>query len=270
MKVRDNKLHNARFLKGAMENEFRIRGQHLESLARFGEETSQRNSRAALSADGVRDTERPVAADALAAERAVGVPRNAADGNGPAPDFEGNRPFYKYDYGETAHDVQQSDGRGEGKCQTGWEQSREVYFGSLILAAGAEQRAKNSSRQDHQESVPVHSGSLPDISPAVGAGIGALLALAELDSSDDPEEQRRRYEAYLASQNLKFVMDIIVKVLEKLNKIDERRAANVVRNEVVQQGETTEQAEKSTEQEMTEQEETEEQEQEQQMDEQTM
>ena len=65
-------------------------------------------------------------------------------------------------------------------------------------------------------------------------------------------------------------MDIIVKVLEKLNKIDERRAANVVRNEVVQQGETTEQAEKSTEQEMTEQEETEEQEQEQQMDEQTM
>ena len=93
-----------------------------------------------------------------------------------------------------------------------------------------------------------------------------MLALAELDSSDDPEEQRRRYEAYLASQNLKFVMDIIVKLLEKLNEIDERRAANLVRNEVVQQGETTEQAEKSTEQEVTEQEETEEQ----QIDEQTM
>ena len=59
-----------------------------------------------------------------------------------------------------------------------------------------------------------------------------MLALAELDSSDDPEEQRRRYEAYLASQNLKFVMDIIVKVLEKLNEIDERRAANLVRNEL--------------------------------------
>ena len=80
-----------------------------------------------------------------------------------------------------------------------------------------------------------------------------MLALAELDSSDDPEEQRWRYEAYLASQNLKFVMDIIVKVLEKLNEIDERRAANLVRNEVVQQGETTEQAEKSTEQEVDEQ-----------------
>ena len=101
-----------------------------------------------------------------------------------------------------------------------------------------------------------------------------MLALAVLDSSDDPEEQRRRYEAYLASQNLKFVMDIIVKVLEKLNEIDERKAAQSfqteVRNEVVQQGETTEQAEQSTEREVNEQEETEEQEQEQQMDEQTM
>ena len=270
MKVRDNKLHDARFLKGAMENEFRIRGQHLESLARFGEEAGQRDSRTALSADGLCDTAGAVAADAVAAERAVGVPRNIADGNGQTPDLEGNRPFYEYDYGETAHDVQQSDGRGEGKCQTGWEQSREVYFGSLILAAGAEQRADRSSRQDHEASVPVHSSSLPDLSPAVGAGIGALLALAELDSSNDPEEQRRRYEAYLASQNLKFVMDIIVKLLEHINEIDERRAANVVRNESVQQEDTTEQAEKSTEQEVTEQEETEEQEQEQQIDEQTM
>ena len=143
-----------------------------------------------------------------------------------------------------------------------------------IEAAGAEQRADRSSRQDHQESVQVHGSSLPDLSPAVGAGIGALLALAELVSSNDPEEQRRRYEAYLASQNLKYVMDIIVKVLEKLNEIDERRAEQSfqteVRNEVVQQGETTEQAEQSTEREVNEQEETEEQEQEQQMDEQTM
>ena len=95
-----------------------------------------------------------------------------------------------------------------------------------------------------------------------------MLALAELDSSGDPEEQRRRYEAYLASQNLKFVMDIIVKLLEKLNEIDERRAANVVRNEIEQQEDTS--SEQEEQQEVTEQEETEEQEQEQQMDEQTM
>jgi hypothetical protein len=274
MKVRDNKLHDARFLKEARENELRIRGQHLESLARFGEETSQRDSRAALSADSLCDTERTMGADAVTAGQPVGVSRNAVRGDGQAPDLESDRPLYEHDTGETAHDVHKSDGRGEGECQTGWERSREVYIGGLVLAAGAEQRAENSSRQDHEASVSVHSGNLPDISPAVGAGIGALLALAELDSSNDPEEQRRRYEAYLASQNLKFVMDIIVKVLEKLNKIDERRAAKSfqteVRNEVVQQEDTTEQVEKSTEQEVTEQEETEEQEQEQQIDEQTM
>ena len=274
MKVRDNKLHDARFLKGAMEREFRIREQLLESLDQIGERASRGDSRETLSADSLCYTERAMGADAQPAERAVGVSRNVADGNGQTPDFEGNRPFYEYDSGETAHDVQQPDGRGEGKCQTGWEQSREVYFGSLILAAGAEQRADRSSRQDHEASVPVHSSSLSDLSPAVGAGISALLALAVLDSSDDPEEQRRRYEAYLASQNLKFVMDIIVKVLEKLNEIDERKAAQSfqteMRNEVVQHGETTEQAEQSTEREVNEQEETEEQEQEQQMDEQTM
>ena len=149
-----------------------------------------------------------------------------------------------------------------GKCCGAFRQT------SLILAAGAEQRAENSSRQDHEASVPVHSGGLPDLSPAVGAGIGALLALAELYSSDDPEEQRRRYEAYLASQNLKFGMDIIVKLLEKLTEIDERRAANLVRNEVIQQEDTS--SEQEEQREVNEQEETEEQEQKQQMDEQTM
>ncbi len=274
MKVRDNKLHDARFLKGAMEREFRIREQCLEQLARLAEGEGQGNIRETISTDGLRYPEGAVGADAVAAEGAVGVSRNAAGGDEQAPDRESDRTFYEQDSEGSVHNVQQSDGRGEGKCQTGWEQSREIYFGSLVLAAGAEQRAKNSSRQDHEVSVLVYSGSLPDISPAVGAGIGALLALAELDSSNDPEEQRRRYEAYLASQNLKFVMDIIVKVLEKLNEIDERKAAQSfqteVRNEVEHQEETSEQAEQSTEREVNEQEETEEQEQEQQMDEQTM
>ena len=62
-----------------------------------------------------------------------------------------------------------------------------------------------------------------------------MLALADLDSSDDPEEQRRRYEAYLATQNLIFVMNIIVKLLEKFHEIDERRSqqsfVEEVRNE---------------------------------------
>ena len=273
-KVRDDKLHDTRFLKEAMENEFRIRGQLFESLDQLGERTGQGDSRGTLSADNLRDTGRPVAADAQPVEGAVGVSRDAVSSDGQAPDLESDRPLYEHDTGETAHDVHKPNGRGEGKCQTGWEQSREVYFGSLILAAGAEQRTKSRTREDNQESVQVHGSGLPDLSPAVGAGIGALLALAELDSSDDPEEQRRRYEAYLASQNLKFVMEIIVKVLEELNEIDERRAAQSiqaeVRNEVVQQEDTTEQAELSTEQEVNEQEETEEQEQEQQMDEQTM
>ena len=268
-KVRDNKLHDARFLKGAMENEFRIRGQHLEQIARLAEGEGQRDGAEAVSADSLRNTERTMGADAVAAERTVGVSGTAVGGNEKAPDRESDRELYEHDAEYANGIVRGADGESQGKRPTGWEQSREVYFGSLILAAGAEQRAENSSRQDHQESVPVHSSSLPDLSPAVGAGIGALLALAELDSSNDPEEQRRRYEAYLASQNLKFVMDIIVKLLEKLDEIDERRAAQFFPDEVRNESEREAKPEPETEPEQEEQtEETEEQEQ--QMDEQTM
>ena len=65
-----------------------------------------------------------------------------------------------------------------------------------------------------------------------------------------------------------------MKVLEKLHEIDERRTAQSfqteVRNEVVQQGETTGQAEQSTEQEVGEHTDEAEEIEEQQMDEQTM
>ena len=268
MKVRDNKLHDTRFLKEAMEREFRIREQCLEQLARLAEGEGQRVDTATLSADGLRYPEGAVGADAVAAEGSVGIQRETVHGDETSAVSEGNRELHERDAGRAEPPVQGADGRGEGERPTGWEQSREIYVGGLILAAGAEQGTQSRARQDHEESVQVHGSDLPDLSPAVGAGICALLALADLDSSDDPEEQRRRYEAYLATQNLKFVMDIIVKLLEKLNEIDERRAANVVRNEVVQQEDTS--SEQEEQQEVNEQEETEEQGQEQQIDEQTM
>lgn len=235
MKVRDNKLHDTRFLKEAMEREFRIREQCLEQLARLAEGEGQGNIRETISTDGLRYPEGAVGADAVAAEGAVGIQREIVHSDEAAAVSEGNRELHERDAGRAEPPVQGADGRGEGERPTGWEQSREIYVGGLILAAGAEQRAENSSRQDHEASVPVHSSSLPDLSPAVGAGIGALLALADLDSSDDPEEQRRRYEAYLATQNLIFVMNIIVKLLEKFHEIDERRSqqsfVEEVRNE---------------------------------------
>lgn len=235
MKVRDNKLHDTRFLKEAMEREFRIREQCLEQLARLAEGEGQGNIRETISTDGLRYPEGAVGADAVAAEGAVGIQREIVHSDEAAAVSEGNRELHERDAGRAEPPVQGADGRGEGERPTGWEQSREIYFRSLILAAGAEQRADRSSRQDHQESVSVHSGSLPDLSPAVVAGICALLALADLDSSDDPEEQRRRYEAYIATQNLIFVMNIIVKLLEKFHEIDERRSqqsfVEEVRNE---------------------------------------
>ncbi|MBR1384867.1 MAG: relaxase/mobilization nuclease domain-containing protein [Ruminococcus sp.] len=268
MKVRDNKLHDTRFLKEAMEREFRIREQCLEQLARLAEGEGQGNIRETISTDGLRYPEGAVGADAVAAEGAVGIQREIVHSDEAAAVSEGNRELHERDAGRAEPPVQGADGRGEGERPTGWEQSREVYFRSLVLAAGAEQGAVINARQDNDSTEMVHDSGGISLDAAVGAGICALLALADLDSSDDPEEQRRRYEAYLATQNLIFVMNIIVKLLEKFHEIDERRAANVVRNEVVQQEDTS--SEQEEQQEVNEQEETEEQGQEQQIDEQTM
>ena len=68
MKVRDNKLHDTRFLKEAMEREFRIREQCLEQLARLAEREGQGNIRETISTDGLRYPEGAVGADAVAAE----------------------------------------------------------------------------------------------------------------------------------------------------------------------------------------------------------
>ena len=257
MKVRDNKLHDTRFLKEAMEREFRIREQCLEQLARLAEGEGQRADTATLSADGLRYPERTVGTDAVAAEGAVGIQRETVHGDEAAAVSESNRELHERDAGRAEPPVQGADGRGEGERPTGWEQSREVYFRSLVLDAGAEQGADINARLGEETPAVVHDSGGVHLDTAVGAGIGALFALAEMSESDDPEEQRRRYEAYLASQNLIFVMNIIVKLLEKLHEIDERRSeqsfVEEVRNEsepepISEPEQEEEQAEEETEQ----------------------
>ena len=83
MKVRDNKLHDARFLKEAMENEFRIREQYLEQIARLAETDSTGDKRDTVPADSLRYTQGPLGADAFTAWAADRVSGKAVPGNVP-------------------------------------------------------------------------------------------------------------------------------------------------------------------------------------------
>ena len=248
MKVRDNKLHDARFMKEAMEREFRIREQHLEQIARLAEGESQRDRAGTLSADSLRDTERTMGADAFAAERADGVSGETAGSNEKAPDREGDRELHEHDAEYSDGNVQGADGESEGERPTGWEQSREVYFRGLIIEAGAEQGIDLGAGRDDQTPAEVYDSSLPVLAAAVGDGLAVILELASVDSSEDPEEQRRRIEATIACQNLGFVIGIVIGLIRaaESNRSEQVKA---VRNELDQQVEATEQTEESDEQE---------------------
>ena len=78
------------------------------------------------------------------------------------------------------------------------------------------------------------------------------MELASVDTSEDPEEQRRRIEATVACQNLGFVIGIVIGLIRAA---DDRRSESVlsVRNESEQQDETTEQTEEIEEQPIEEQ-----------------
>ena len=80
-KVRDNKLHDTRFLKEAMQRELRIREQYLEQIARLAKESGGGNSRDTVSADSLCDTQRPLGADAFTAWAADRVSGKAVPGN---------------------------------------------------------------------------------------------------------------------------------------------------------------------------------------------
>ena len=81
------------------------------------------------------------------------------------------------------------------------------------------------------------------------------MELASVNSSEDPEEQRRRIEATIACQNLGFVIGIVIGLIRAAEQNPDKPPVQIksVRNESNQQDETTEQTEQSTVQEVTEQ-----------------
>ena len=212
-KVRDNKLHDTRFLKEAMQREFRIREQYLEQIARLAKAGGGGNSRDTVSADSLCDTQRPLGADAFTAWAADRVSGKAVPGNEANAHSAGNGELYQFNYAGIGADDNQSNNTGQRDTPTGWEESRRVYFKSVIAAVREQTRDAQNNRYSEQEAED-HSGAV-NIGGAVGAGLGAVISLAEMSESDDPEEIRKRIEAQLAGQNLGFIIGIIIALLKE-------------------------------------------------------
>ena len=228
MKCRDNKLHEHKYSKEAMELEFRIRAEILRGItdAASPDTTKSRRRRSLLLRYGA-ELEGPAGPGAEAQRAASGTAETATgsdDGgeNEQAP-------------GLADGSAQQSDGADGGTdgavsedaevgseglyergpdgslrlVETGWERERLLF----LRAAERAQRDAALSQKALLDQSAAHGHY-----PGLVAGLDAVAAVAELfeGDSDDPEEQRRRMEARQAAENVGALLALAILLTERV------------------------------------------------------
>lgn len=236
LKCRDNKLHEEKYCKEAMEHEFRIRAELIKRKLRT-EETDggietvepveQRTAEYTGTADPAhRDPVRSAAGD----EQADGAGRRnklGAGGNSEGP--AGAENTHRPDAGAAVSDryPEITDG-DEQTAGTGWEPEREIFLQVDRLAAGLQpaggpqvDRAAFGDRHSGDGRM-VWSGGDPRPVPLKPAVAGLAAAGALLDEDEDAEEKRRRMEAKIAAENfgavIGFAAGAALAVKEKLDE----------------------------------------------------
>ena len=236
MRCRDNKLHEEKYCKEAMEHEFRIRAELVQRKLRRAAETDggietdeSAEQRAATNSaadpahcDSVRS-----AADDEQAGKAGG--RNKLGAGGNSEYVAGIENAHRPDAGaEVAHRDAEIADRDEQTAGTGWESEREVFLQMDSVAAGLQ--PAGSPQMDRTACGDRRGGTgrvvwrgcdqrpVPLI-PAV-AGLSAVGTL--LDEDEDAEEKRRRMEAKIAAENfgavIGFAAGAALAVKEKLDE----------------------------------------------------
>ena len=234
MRCRDNKLHEEKYCKEAMEHEFRIRAKLVQRKLRRAAEIDggieadeSAELRAAVATDPTHCD--PVRSAAGYGQTDGAGRRNKLGDGGNSEDPAGAENARRPDTGaEVAHgDAEIADG-DEQAAGTGWEPERAVFLQVDRLAPGFQ--PAGGPQVDHAGADPWHGGTgglvwrggdprpVPLI-PAV-AGLSAVGTL--LDEDEDAEEKRRRMEAKIAAENfgavIGFAAGAAMAVKEKLDE----------------------------------------------------
>ena len=241
MRCRNNKLHEEKYCREAMEHEFRIRAELVKRKLHRAEETDggieadesaeQRTAVCATAADDAAhcDPVRSAAGD----EQIDGAGRrNKLGAGGNSEDPAGVETARRPDTGaEVAHGDAEITDRDEQAAGTGWEPERAVFLQVDRLAPGLQ--PAGSPQVDHAGADPWHGGTgglvwrggdpqSVSLIPAV-AGLAAAGTL--LDEDEDAEEKRRRMEAKIAAENLGAVIGFAAgAALAVKEKLDEHAA----------------------------------------------
>ena len=236
MRCRDNKLHEEKYCKEAMEHEFRIRAELIKRKLRTAEtnsgietaESAEQRTRKYTAADDAAhcDPVRSAAGD----EQADGAGRrNKLGAGGNSESNPRSESTHRPDTGaEVAHgDAEITDG-DEQTAGTGWESEREVFLQMDSVAAGFQpvggpqvDRAAFGNRRSGDGGL-VWRGGDPRPVPLIPAVAGLTAVGTLMDEDEDAEETRRRMEAKIAAENfgaaVGFAAGAALAVKEKLDE----------------------------------------------------
>ena len=236
LKCRDNKLHEEKYCKEAMEREFRIRAELIKRTFRRAEkndggietvEPAEQRAAVCAAVDPAHcDPVRSAAGD----EQADGAGRrNKLGAGGNSEDPAGVETAHRPDTGaEVAHgDAEIADG-DEQTAGTGWEPEREVFLQVDRLASGLQ--PAGGPQVDHAGADPWHGGTGgvvwrggdPRPVPLIPAVAGLTAVGTLMDEDENAEEKRRRIEAKIAAENfgaaIGFAAGAAMAVKEKLDE----------------------------------------------------
>ena len=225
MKCRDIKLHHDKFLKEAIENEFKIREQltnGFQTEGINGEELEEygRVRQQSIGTEGVFHT-RETEVSGTENDTGYGrIPTGAVHANKDSGYENRDIEYVESDATESAGrepeyheqpDINECDYRSEDGefVATGWEDERRIYFEFLRNPGYRSDKTEQSDEEVRATPVEVprdfsRSGNL-----ILDAGVGTLTALASLmdnDQDDDPEEKKKKLDAKDAGSNVGFAL----------------------------------------------------------------
>lgn len=228
MKCRDNKLHEHKYSKEAMELEFRIRAEILRAAADAASPNAAagRRRRSLLLRYGA-ELEGPAGPGAEAQRAASGPAAATAESDDGRRDEQSgrlaDRPAQQSDGADGGTDGAVSAEADSGSeslyergpdgslrfVETGWERERLLF----LRAAERAQRDAALSQKALLDQSAAHSDYA-----GLAAGLDAVAAVAELfeGDSDDPEEQRGRMEARQAAENVGALLALAILLTERV------------------------------------------------------
>ena len=237
MRCRDNKLHEEKYCKEAMEHEFRIRAKLVKRKLRRTEEidggieTAESAELRAVSATDPThcDPVRSAAGDEQADQAGR---RNKLGAGGNSKNTARTEAVHRSDTGaeHTGRDTEIAD-RDEQTAGTGWESEREIFLQVDRLAPGLQ--PAGGPQMDHAGADPWHGGTGglvwcggdPRPVPLIQAVAGLSAVGTLLDEDEDAEEKRRRMEAKIAAENFGAVVGLAAgAALAVKEKLDEHAA----------------------------------------------